>query len=472
MSTNIRADVLWDRLFQSRWVLIALGVVLMLGNILYRYPGELKFDAMMQYNQVISGVYNDYHPPVMTRLWRILHPIAAGTAPIYVAHLAMYWFAFILLGYELHRRARAISGLIVVALGATPVLIMMNINVVSDVGLASSFLIVVGLWLQVQRRGQWTVATAVIVALLLFYGTLIRANAVFAVPPLLLLIFGSRLSIANLPKTLVLSALMAVLLIPAASFVNRYVLGASPGGAVRTLQFFDIMGVARLSGDRSVLGDFAGQYPENVHCYSPVMHDTLAERCKSFTKTVRSSPELTSIWIGAIRKHPVSYVEHRLLNLNSAFHFYVPPFHVVLAHENRDNARPPHVSDKGWVVDNLRSIPILSAASMIVLAVGLFVMVGGAEYRDLTELTAVRGMLTSAILYSAAFAVVNVASEQRYALWLMMATMTSTVIAAPVLKKRLIARDPTVLVVVSLLVMVSFVELYARWTVDTSLTAL
>jgi len=451
---------------------MVLGVMLMLANILYRFPGELKFDAMIQYDQVISGIYNDFHPPVMTRLWSLLHPIADGTAPIYVAHLAMYWSAFMLLGYELHRRSRAIAGLVVVALGATPVLIMMNINVVSDVGLASSFLLVVGLWLQVQRLGRWTAATVVLVALLLSYGTLIRANAVFAVPPLLLLIFGSRLTIASLPKTLALSALVAVLLIPASSFVNRYVLGASPGGAMGTLQFFDTMGVVRLSGDRSVLGNFANQYPANAHCYSPVMHDTLGVRCRQFTETVRSSPQITSIWIGAIKKHPLSYLEHRLLNLNSAFYLYVPPFHVALARENRDNATPPYVSGKGWVLDNLRSIPILSAASMIILAVGLYLMVGGAEYRDRTELTAVRGMLTSAILYSAAFAVVNVASEQRYSLWLMMATMTSAVIAAPVLKNRLIARDPTLLVVMSLMASVCVVELYARWTVDTSFTAL
>lgn len=472
MSADVPATSLWHKLYQSRWTLILLGVVLMLANILYRYPGELKYDAMIQYDQVISGVYNDFHPPVMARFWSLLHPIAVGTAPIYVAHLGMYWLAFILLGYELHRRGRAISGLIVVALGATPVLIMMNIVVISDVGLASSFMIIVGLWLQVQRRGRWTASTAVMVALLLFYGTLIRSNAVFAVPPLLLLILGSRLTIASLPKTLALSAVIAVLLIPISSFVNHNVLGASPGGAMQTLQFFDVMGVARLSGDRSVLGEYAQQYPENEHCYSPVMHDTLASRCQKFTDTVRSSPELRALWIGAIRKHPVRYVEHRLLNFNSAFYFYVPPFHVRLARDDNDHATPPYVSGKGWLVDNLRSIPIFSAASMIILAVGLYFMVGTAEYRDQAELTAVRGMLTSAILYSAAFVVVNVASEQRYSLWLLMTTMTSTVIAASVLKKRLIARDPLVLGVAALLVVVWSVELYAGWTVDTSLTAL
>lgn len=466
-----RATPLWHSLVQSRWTLIGLGVVLMLANILYRYPGELKFDALIQYWQVTSGVYNDYHPPVMTRFWSLLHPIADGTAPIYVAHLLMYWFAFILLGYELHRRARPISGLVVVAIGATPLLIMINIVVISDVGLASSFMAVVGLWLRVQRRGAWNAATVVLVALLLFYGTLIRANAVFAVPPLLLLLFGSRLTIGSLPKTLALSAVIAVLLIPTSSFVNRVVLGASHGGAIGKLQFFDVMGIVRLSGDRSVLRDFAGQYPAGRHCYSPVMHDTLSVRCKEFTETVRSNPALPSIWIGAIKKHPVSYLEHRLLNLNSAFFLYVPPFHVALAHANRDDAKPPYVSDKGWILDTLRSIPILSAASMIVLAVGLYLMIGGAEYRNQTELVAARAMLTSAILYSAAFAVVNVASEQRYSLWLLMVTMTSTVIAAPVLKKRLLARDPTLLAVVAVMIVVNAVELYARWTVDTSLTA-
>ncbi|WP_010215115.1 hypothetical protein [Sphingomonas sp. PAMC 26621] len=466
-----QAPLLWYSLVRSRWTLIALGVVLMLANILYRYPGELKFDALIQYWQVTSGVYNDYHPPVMTRFWSLLHPIADGTAPIYVAHLLMYWFAFILLGYELHRRARPISGLFVIAVGATPLFIMMNIVVISDVGLASAFLAVIGLWLRVQRRGGWSVDTVILVSLLLFYGTLIRANAVFAVPPLLLLIFGRRLTIRGLPTTLALSAVIAVLLIPTSSFVNRVVLGASPGGAIGTLQFFDVMGIVRLSGDRSVLRDFAGQYPADRHCYSPVMHDTLGVRCKQFTEMVRSSPELPSIWIGSIKRHPVSYLEHRLLNLNSAFFFYVPPFHVALAHADRDNAKPPYLSNKGWILDTLRSIPILSAASIIVLAVGLYLMIGGAEYRNQIELVAARAMLTSAILYSAAFAVVNVASEQRYSLWLLMATMTSTVIAAPVLRKRLVARDPTLIVVACLIVGVNAVEEYARWTVDTSLTA-
>ena len=36
------------------------------------YPGQVRLDAVISYTQAVSGIYGDWHPPVMAATWRLI----------------------------------------------------------------------------------------------------------------------------------------------------------------------------------------------------------------------------------------------------------------------------------------------------------------------------------------------------------------------------------------------------------------
>ncbi|MFX6118535.1 hypothetical protein ABTE85_19965, partial [Acinetobacter baumannii] len=41
-------------------------------------PGIMTWDSIRQYDQALSGKFDDWHPPAMEGLWRVLVPIHQG----------------------------------------------------------------------------------------------------------------------------------------------------------------------------------------------------------------------------------------------------------------------------------------------------------------------------------------------------------------------------------------------------------
>ena len=39
------------------------------------WPGVPMYDTVAQYEQVLSNQVDDWHPPVMVRLWQVLHSL-------------------------------------------------------------------------------------------------------------------------------------------------------------------------------------------------------------------------------------------------------------------------------------------------------------------------------------------------------------------------------------------------------------
>ena len=44
------------------------------------WPGVALYDTVAQYRQVVSGQFDDWHPPIMARLWRVMHAAFGGAA--------------------------------------------------------------------------------------------------------------------------------------------------------------------------------------------------------------------------------------------------------------------------------------------------------------------------------------------------------------------------------------------------------
>ena len=70
------------------------------------WPGVPMYDTVAQYRQVLGGPVDDWHPPVMVRVWQLLPPLAGGTAPMFVLQVALYAAGFALLVGSLARSGR------------------------------------------------------------------------------------------------------------------------------------------------------------------------------------------------------------------------------------------------------------------------------------------------------------------------------------------------------------------------------
>ncbi|MEG8025209.1 hypothetical protein QP162_13740 [Sphingomonas aurantiaca] len=168
----------------ARPTLIA-AAALCLASLALFWPGTAMYDTVAQYRQVLAGVYDDWHPPAMARVWALLAPFGPGATPMLVLQLATYWLGLGLLAGALARIGRQRSAAAILVIGLLPPFLGWQGVVLKDAQLAGALLAAVGIigwWRLAGRRlprAMWIPVT-----LLLGYAVLVRANAVFIVVPL------------------------------------------------------------------------------------------------------------------------------------------------------------------------------------------------------------------------------------------------------------------------------------------------
>ncbi len=151
--------------------------------VLTFYPGSMSFDSDQQFQQALSGTYEDWHPPIMAWLWHNLLWIKKGPQPMLFFHVGMFWLGLFLIWYRFAQKKRY-AYLIVPLLGFLPSVISMMGVIWKDIGLGSSLVLVVGLLVFNHRYKK---LSAFLILILLFYGTAVRHNGIAATLPFYIL---------------------------------------------------------------------------------------------------------------------------------------------------------------------------------------------------------------------------------------------------------------------------------------------
>jgi len=405
------------------------AAVLCAAMLLIWWPGVAMYDSVDQYGQVLRGAYDDWHPPIMARLWSLLHLGWDGQAPMFVLQVALYWLGLGLIAGALAREGAWRAAAAVLLLGALPVFAGWMAAVLKDAQMAAAMLAASGIacwWRLADRR--LPVAADIAVALLLAYAALVRGNAVFAVAPLACGLFGwfgvQRLVLRG---ALLLGLTGAILI--AAPFVNHQLLGADESGIARTLPIYDLTGIAHYAGPEAAPALPAETWAamEARRCYTPFFWDPLGveDHCQFVQQGLEEqAPDaaLFRAWAESAARHPLAYAGHRLAHWNATLRWLVP--------RGRPLAAPPTESEPntiglaspgpagaaaaeigGWLADTPLGWPVLwLAAALAALA---FV-------RPDQKLAATLAL--SALLLEASFALVSISSDLRYHLWPILAT--------------------------------------------------
>ena len=401
------------------------------------WPGVALYDSVDQYRQALTGAYDDWHPPIMAHLWRLLLFAGGGQAPMFVLQAMLYWLGLGLAAAALARQGEVRAGACVLALGAFPLFAGWQAAVLKDAQMTGALLAATGIagWWHLRGRPLPRLAGGGIAPLLL-YAALVRGNAVFAAAPLacgLFDWFGLRRPTVRAAALLGLTA--AVML--AAPFVNHQLLGAEETGIARSLPTYDLAGIAHRAGSEApaVLtpGDWA--QVEARHCYTPFFWDPLGhpEHCQFIQEALGEQAPggtLYVAWAVAAAHHPFAYAAHRLAHWNATLRWLVP--------RGRPLAAPPEESEEndaglgspgpagaaaaevgGWLAETPLGWPILwFAAALAALA-----LAGPEQKLALT-------LALSAALLEASFLLVSISSDLRYHLWPMLASGIAWILIA------------------------------------------
>ena len=389
------------------------------------------YDTVAQYGQILSGEIDDWHPPVMARLWQLLHPLGPSAAPMFFLQTALYASGFALIVAALVSLGRWRAAVAAAMLALSPLLLGWQMVVLKDAQMLGALLAAFGILAHYRLADRKTPGGAIAVAgLLLTYATLVRANAVFATVPLVMLVSPAR----NKMLTRAIMAIGAILLVLGVSpFINHRLFGASSSGVAKTQPLFDLAAIAVATPRSS--SPFTSSERAQIaahHCVKDFFWDPIGDptACGPVTARLMGRSE-AGLYIELARSaaaHPLAYGAHRVRHWNSTERWLVAP--------NLPDAAPPIEAEPNHVGLVTPSSPIarawqdcaaLEAATplgwpIFWTLVGLLLLPGAWRRRSDPAGGLALALLASALTLEASFAVISIASDLRYHLWSMAAS--------------------------------------------------
>ena len=411
-------------------LLFAVALVCVAEAIAY-WPGMMTWDSIRQYDQALSGEFDDWHPPAMEWLWRRFLPVVQGPPPMLLIQLGLYWGGVAAMIVSIIGQRRRRLAVMIAAGAMMPLFVVLMATIIKDSLMASLLVMASAILIAVPARGGW--GWRVVALVLIVAAATLRFNALPACLPLAvaLLPAGWRATPARFLGATIACALVIAAALPLA---NRAV-GAESSGVGLSLVIFDLGGITERTGVDQFppIPGVTNPVAVNHTCYKPIRWDSYswwtAQPCPMGFDQVRaafakSGESPYRHWIAAIAAHPIAYAGHRLahFNINSRFLVHdrierpvgdtIPPndwgFHLTpnpLLKMFDRAARWAGATPLGW--------PICWMA----LALGLLVVAPGLPSRRLIVPFALSGLL-----YGLGYLPASVAVELRYHLWTMIGT--------------------------------------------------
>ncbi len=401
-------------------------------------PGVMSADSLAQYRQAATGIYGDWHPPLMAYTWSLLLNVLPGQFGMLVWHQLLFWGGVALAVLSL-RFGPWVSAGLVLAIGLFPAVFGLLGVIWKDVGMGAALALAVGLILFGRRRGSAWLLTAALLPL--FYAFAMRYNAIPAVVPLVVWavheLFRLRGLTSRARVAITSGGLVLTMLVVQLTVINSGVTTTRAWRGTATLQaslIHDLAGVAVRTGVlRFPQYVLSGEPPLTMDVLRPLyspqnlnlifFHENYADRM--VTLDGEDVLELVRTWFVAVGSSPQAYAEHRLAVLATLFGvpgvFY--PFHEGIS-----------ANDQGFVfersalydivVSGLRATQGLFFRGWIyLLAAALLMLTGIWRRRSRSAWIAVSG-----IAYVVPYALISAGSDFRYLWWLVVATVLATVV--------------------------------------------
>jgi len=421
-----------------RLALAGAAVLLAILSLKALWPGYALYDTVGQFRQALSGDYDDWHPPIMARLWTLLHGQFGGAGgPMLALQLGLYWLGFGLVAEALAATRRWASAIAVLLLAASPLLLGWQGAILKDAQMLGALLAGFGIVAAYRLRDRRIPLLATLIVAILFgYALLVRANALFAVVPLIVFLAPRP---AGFIAKLLLILPLSLGAIAAEPWINHHLLHARSTGVEKTQPLYDLaaIGIANPIGSPFTPAELATF--RNKDCVKAYFWDPLGDEiaCGSQVSRLQGGTEagqLYRLWMAQIIAHPASYFRHRLSHWNSTTRWLIPP--------GRIGAEPPansELNDLGLAEPNtLIAKQIQHAGAMVSgtplgwpilwFAVALLTAPLAWSRRNDPAAHLTVSLCLSSIGLEASFFVVSIASDLRYHLWSMTASALALIL--------------------------------------------
>lgn len=420
-----------------RLVIVAMIIAGFAFTIFVFYPGIMTFDARYIYQYIAEGFYGDWQSPVMTWLWSMIDPIAPGPASILLLTVTLYWLAFALMAVTLARKNPRIALLLPLLALAPPVFVFLGI-IWRDVLFAVSWLLAAALAFAAADRDRTILITAQAAALaLVAFGFLIRPNALPAAPLLAAYILWprsfslKRAAILYMPAAIGLFGLMQV--------VYYDFLGAKRQHALHSVFVFDIGGISHFAKTNAFPGSWTADESRLItdRCYNPVLWDVywtqqpcLFVMARLEGNKIFGTPALMDAWKNALTAHPLAYLQHRATFM---WTFLTEPNVVMWTRDLNDQSKIAFVDNPRLMAlkqlhDTLKPTPVFWSGTWLLLSI--VVCFFGWRRRDTPAGAFALGICGAGIVYMMTYAAIGVATDFRYALWSVLASLIGAAVVA------------------------------------------
>lgn len=401
------------------------------------------YDTISQYGQVLTNEVDDWHPPIMVRLWQLLHPLCAGSGPMFVIQAGLYALGLGLIVGALGRAGRPSSAFAAFILGASPLLLGWQMVVLKDAQMLAGFLAAFGLAAHYRlQKHQIPVPAGLAIAVLIAYATLVRTNAVFVAAPLAAFLLPIP---KGVPARTLLAIIVILVVLEVTPVINHRVLGAESGDIAKSEPIFDLAAIAVAAPAASSPFTIAERARiERLHCVKAFFWDPLGDpgACAPAAQRLMEEPA-SALYLAlahAVAAHPLAYVEHRLEHWNSTERWLVqaglpdqaPP---IQAEPNELGLGAP----SGELSSRWQNVAATEAASplgwpIIWTAVSLILLPAAWRRRAEPAGGLALALLASGLTLEASFFVISIASDLRYHLWPMVAGPLALILLSDNLK--------------------------------------
>lgn len=400
------------------------------------WPGVAMYDTVAQYRQVLTNDVDDWHPPVMVRLWQLLHPLGRTSGPMFVLQAGLFALGFGLIVAALVRSGRWRAGVAAAVVALSPLLLGWQMVVLKDAQMLGALLAACGVVADYRLTNRrMPVIAAAAIAGLVIYATLVRANAAFATIPFVVLLLPVPMS---LPARAALGLAAIAIVLAISPPINHRLFGASPSGVAKSQPLFDLAAIAVATDDPAPFSRTERAQIAARHCVKSFFWDPIADPrvCGPATERVNDQTE-TQLYAELARSaaaHPIAYALHRMRHWNSTERWLVAP--------NLPDAAPPVDAEDNNLGLGTPSSDIASswqdAAAVeastplgwpiVWTIVGLLQLPAAWRRRAESAGSLALALLVSALTLEASFLVISIASDLRYHLWSMTASALALIL--------------------------------------------
>lgn len=403
------------------------------------YPGSMSSDSVAQYQQALSGVFHDHHPPLMAWLWSKLNLVEQGPACMLLLHAGLIWSGLWFFGEGAAMRGMRVAWLVLVA-GLFPPILGIEGMIWKDVGMAGALLLAAGIIYRSSAGGQRVgVLAASLSLLLIFYAMAIRSNAPAAVGPVAIYWACCVFPRANARNALRAGIGVFVLLLAAQWGMEARLLHVHREHISQMLETFDVAAIHCAGGDATMPAAFIRDGPRGkalCDAFDPSTVDPLyyAEGSPLVLTTDRSALRaLGRAWRHAVIASPGTYLAHR-------FHVFTGLLGFAMPDAPRVIWQPLGVANRfGFSLTPNAITGVVGASVAWALAMGLYngllwlvlaaVVIAVAWHNRRRDTLAETVLAVSALCYTLPYFLVALAPDYRYLYWTVMATFIAALLA-------------------------------------------